>query len=63
MKKWLKLPLCAGIGHKCAQRYDYIEEGGGKGFVSISAKINDSKTTIFISCNFATVKKNLPTIN
>ena len=49
--------------HKCAQRYDYIEEGGGKGFVSISAKINDSKTTIFISCNFATVKKNLPTIN
>lgn len=42
--------------HRNGQRYHYFEKGG-KGFVSISAKMNDSKTKIFIACNFALVSK------
>jgi hypothetical protein len=49
--------------HKCNQRYPYLTEGGGKGFVSISARINKSKTKIFITCNFSEVLKMKPTIN
>jgi hypothetical protein len=43
--------------HKCNQKYPYLVDGGGKGFVSISARLNDSKTKIFICCNFSQVHK------
>jgi len=49
--------------HKCNQKYPYLVTGGGKGFVSISARINNSKTKIFITCNFSQVLKAKPTIN
>jgi len=43
--------------HKCNQKYPYVVDGGGKGFVSISARVNKSKTKIFITCNFSQVHK------
>lgn len=46
-------------GHREAQRAPYQVDGGGKGFVSISARLNDSKTTIFIFCNFSEVHKEI----
>jgi len=45
------------IMHKCNQKHTYLVKGGGKGFVSISAKLNNSKTKIFIICNFSQVYK------
>ena len=45
--------------HKCAQKYPYLEKGGGKGFVSISARLNIDRTMIFIFCNFSEVHKEI----
>jgi hypothetical protein len=45
------------VMHKCNQKYSYLVKGGGKGFVSISARLNNSKTKIFITCNFTKVYK------
>ena len=43
--------------HKCNQKYPYLVKGGGKGFVSISARLNYNMTKIFIFCNFSAVNK------
>jgi hypothetical protein len=48
---WDKSPL-----HKCNQKWNYYL-GGGKGLVSVSARINNSKSKIFIFCNFTEVRK------
>ena len=42
--------------HKCTQKAVYIRDGG-KGLVSVSARMNNSKTKIFIFCNFTYVYK------
>ena len=46
-------------GHREAQRASYQVAGGGKGFVSVSARLNDSGTTVFIFCNFSMVNKEI----
>ena len=45
--------------HKCNQKYSYLVKGGGKGFVSISARLNYNMTKIFIFCNFSAVNKEM----
>jgi hypothetical protein len=43
--------------HKCNQKHHYMVRGGGKGFVSISARLNNEGTKLFIFCNFSKVYK------
>jgi hypothetical protein len=45
------------IMHKINQKYHYLVNGGGKGFVSISARLNNEGTKLFIFCNFSKVYK------
>jgi hypothetical protein len=45
------------IMHKINQKYHYLVNGGGKGFVSISARLNNECTKLFIFCNFSKVYK------
>jgi hypothetical protein len=49
--------------HKINQKYHYLVNGGGKGFVSISARLNNEGTKLFIFCNFSKVYKQADAIN
>ena len=51
------------IMHKINQKYHYLVRGGGKGFVSISARLNNEGTKLFIFCNFSKVYKESDAIN
>jgi hypothetical protein len=51
------------IMHKINQKYHYLVRGGGKGFVSISARLNNEGTKLFIFCNFSKVYKQADAIN
>ena len=51
------------IMHKINQKYHYLVSGGGKGFVSISARLNNEGTKLFIFCNFSKVYKQADAIN
>ena len=51
------------IMHKINQKYHYLVRGGGKGFVSISARLNNEGTKLFIFCNFSKVYKQSDAIN
>jgi hypothetical protein len=44
-------------GHREAQRAPYLTDGGGKGFVAFSARVNNAKTKVFIFCDFSMVYK------
>jgi hypothetical protein len=45
------------ILHKCNQKHHYLVNGGGKGFVSISVRLNNQGSKLFILCNFSNVHK------
>ena len=51
------------VMHKINQKYHYLVRGGGKGFVSISARLNNEGTKLFIFCNFSKVYKQADAIN
>jgi len=51
------------VMHKINQKYHYLVRGGGKGFVSISARLNNECTKLFIFCNFSKVYKQTDAIN
>ena len=51
------------VMHKINQKYHYLVSGGGKGFVSISARLNNEGTKLFIFCNFSKVYKQADAIN
>jgi hypothetical protein len=51
------------VMHKINQKYHYLVRGGGKGFVSISARLNNEGTKLFIFCNFSKVYKQTDSIN